>query len=259
MKLSLVCAFLLLLSTLSAAYAQDNYEIQVYGSETVARGATMVESHSNFTFQGSKKTTDGTLPTNHQFHETIEITHGWNDWFETGFYIFLSEQSDVGWRWVGNHIRPRVRIPEKWHWPLGVSLSTEIGYVSPLFSKDTWTWEIRPIVDKDIGKLYLSFNPVLGRSFHGPAVAQGLDFSPNVKIGYKVIPRVAAGFEYYGTLGSLHGFDQFGEQSHQFIPAIDLDLGPNWEFNFGVGVGVTHNTEHLLIKIILGRRFGRKA
>ena len=29
--------------------AQDNYEIQVYGSETVSIGKTMVELHSNYT------------------------------------------------------------------------------------------------------------------------------------------------------------------------------------------------------------------
>src|SRR5260370_322363 len=70
------------------ASAQGNYEIQVYPYETVEPRHTMVELHSNFTFQGSKSTDDGTLPTNHQLHETIEITHGFNDWFETGFYIF---------------------------------------------------------------------------------------------------------------------------------------------------------------------------
>ena len=62
----------------------------MYPYETVEPGHTMVELHSNFTFEGSKTTTDGTLPTNHQLHETIEITHGFTDWFETGFYIFTS-------------------------------------------------------------------------------------------------------------------------------------------------------------------------
>src|SRR6266436_4586657 len=88
------------------ASAQDNYEIQVYGYDTVAPGHTMVELHSNFTFQGSKSTTDGTFPTNHQWHETIEITHGFNDWFEAGFYIFTSLQKSQGWDYVGSHIRP---------------------------------------------------------------------------------------------------------------------------------------------------------
>ncbi len=53
--------------------AQDNYEIQVYGYETVEPGHTMVELHSNFAFEGSKTSQDGMLPTNHQLHETIEL------------------------------------------------------------------------------------------------------------------------------------------------------------------------------------------
>jgi hypothetical protein len=69
--------------------------------------------------------------------------------------------------------------------------------------------------------------------------------------------RAALGMEYYGGWGPLTGFDQFSEQSQQFIPAVDLDLGPTWELNFGVGVGVTHSTDHLLVKMILGHRFGK--
>src|ERR1700752_3083412 len=81
---------------LSSALAQDNYEIQVYGSDTVAPRATMVELHSNFTVEGSKTVVDGVLPSNHAEHETLEITQGFNDWFETGFYVFTSIQSDGG-------------------------------------------------------------------------------------------------------------------------------------------------------------------
>src|ERR1700730_9044369 len=102
--------------------AQDNYEIQVYGSETMKPGNTMVESHTNFTVQGSKTIIDGILPTNHAWHETIEITHGWNDWFETGFYFFTAAQTSYGWEYVGSHFRPRARLPEEWKWPLGVRL-----------------------------------------------------------------------------------------------------------------------------------------
>src|SRR5258707_4970745 len=103
----MICLFLGVACPLRSS-AQGNYEIQVYPYETVEPHHTMVELHSNFTFQGSKFTEDGTLPTNHQLHETIEITHGFNDWFETGFYIFTSVQNGQGWDWVGDHIRPRV-------------------------------------------------------------------------------------------------------------------------------------------------------
>ena len=238
-----------------SASAQNNYEIQVYEYETVPPGDTMVELHSNFTAEGSKTVIDGVLPSNHAEHETVEITQGITPWFETALYIFTSIQPDGGWQWVGDHIRPRFRIPESWHWPVGVSLSQEIGYQRRQFSTDTWTWEIRPIVDKKIGPWYLSFNPSVDRSWHGLSVNKGVEFSPNVKISYDITKRIAGGLEYYGSYGSITGFDPLREQQQQFFPTIDIDFGPQWEFNFGVGVGATASTDHLIIKCIIGRRF----
>jgi hypothetical protein len=238
-----------------SASAQDNYEIQVYGSETVVPRSTMVEIHSNFTVDGSKTVQDGMVPTNHAMHETLELTQGITDWAEVGFYVFTSIQPNDGWQWVGDHIRPRVRAPERWHWPVGVSLSTEFGYQRAAFSPDTWTWEIRPIVDKKIGPWYLSFNPALDRSFHGPGVNQGVGFSPNAKVSYDFTKKIAGGLEYYASYGSLAGFDALRDQQQQFFPSIDIDFAPEWEFNFGVGVGATRSTDHLIVKCIVGRRF----
>lgn len=244
---------ILILRPLSCA--QDNYEIQVYGYDTVAPRSTMVEIHSNFTVEGSKTVQDGMLPTNHAMHETLEVTQGINDWSEVGFYVFSSIQPDGGWQWVGDHIRPRVRVPESWHWPVGVSLSQEIGYQRAAFSPDTWTWEIRPIVDKKLGPWYLSFNPALDRSFHGPSVNKGVEFSPNFKVSYDFTKKIAGGLEYYAAYGSLNGFDPLRDQQQQFFPTIDVDFAPQWEFNFGVGIGATRSTDHLIVKCIVGRRF----
>src|ERR1700675_1234118 len=237
------------------ASAQDNYEIQVYGSDLVDPGHTMVELHSNFTIDGSKTILDGVYPTNHAEHETVEITHGFNDWFECGFYIFTSITEGQGWQWVGDHIRPRVSVPKKWHWPVGVSISNEIGYQRRQYSPDTWTWEIRPIVDQKIGKWYWSINPTLDRSFHGTSVPQGVVFSPNFKLSYDFTPKISGGLEYYGSVGPVTGFDPIAQQQQQIFPSIDLNLAPQWEINFGLGVGVTRSTDHLIAKMILGYRF----
>jgi len=235
--------------------AQENYEIQVYAYDQVEPHHTMIELHSNFTINGSKTIEDGILPTNHAQHETIEITHGFTDWFETGFYIFTYQRNGNGIQWVGDHIRPRVRIPKKWNWPVGLSLSNEIGYQRRKFSADTWTWEMRPIIDKQMGRWYWSFNPTFDKSFHGESVHQGFVFSPNVKISYDFTKKIAGGIEYYGSLGPATGFFPVSEQQHQIFPAIDLNLSPNWEVNFGLGVGVTRSTDHLIAKMILGYRF----
>ncbi len=255
MRLSPLFCLLTVLFAAITMHAQDNYEIQVYGSDLVAPGSTMFEIHSNFAVDGSKKVEDGVLPSNHAEHETLEITHGFTDWFETGFYVFTSIQPDGGWQWVGDHIRPRVSIPEKWHWPVGLSLSNEIGYQRRAFSTDTWTWEMRPIIDQKLGRWYWAFNPAFDRSFHGETVHQGITFSPDFKFSYDITPKIAGGLEYYGAFGPTTEFLPASQQMHQFFPSIDLNVSPKWEFNFGVGVGVTGGTDHLIVKGIIGRRF----
>ncbi len=239
----------------AAAHAQGNYEIQVYGAETVPPKNTMVELHSNYTVDGQHYTVNGVYPTNHQEHETLEITQGINDWSEVGFYIFTSEQAGHSVQWVGDHIRPRVRVPDRWHWPVGVSLSTEIGYQRAVYSPDTWTWEIRPIVDKAIGRWYVAFNPALERTWHGPDVNQGFAFAPGLKVSYDFTRKVSAGVEYYADYGRLFNFDGLHEQQQQIFVVSDLNVSPKWEINVGVGLGPTSATDHLLVKGILGRRF----
>jgi hypothetical protein len=251
----LLLAASLALAAAFPARAQDNYEIQVYGYDQVEPGHTMLELHSNFTIDGSKSMVDGLYPTNHAEHETIEITHGFTDWFETGFYIFTSARSGQGIQWVGDHIRPRFRIPKKWNWPVGFSLSNEIGYQRRQFSADTWTWEMRPIIDKQIGRWYLSFNPTFDKSLHGESVNQGFVFSPNVKFSYDFTKKITGGIEYYGSVGPATDFSPISQQQHQIFPSIDLNLSPNWEVNFGLGVGLTGSTDHLIAKMILGYRF----
>lgn len=256
-----VSLFLCVLLVCGSVFAQDNYEIQVYGADTVPPRNTMVELHSNFTIDGSKAapnsryTADGTFPTTHAQHETVEITQGITKWSELGFYIFTSASEQTGYQWVGDHVRPRVRVPDSWHWPVGASLSIEAGYQRARFSPDTWTFELRPIVDKQRGKWYYAFNPAFDKSLHGPGEGQGFTFSPNVKVSYDFSKKVTVGLEYYGAYGVVFNFDPLHKQQQQFFPSLDLNVSPKWEMNFGVGIGPTAGTDRYIVKAIIGRRF----
>jgi hypothetical protein len=250
-----ILLFAVLAGSAAVACAQGNYEIQVYGSDTVPPRKLMVELHSNFTPEGQKDTVDGVYPTNHQEHETLELTQGLTNWAELGFYVFTSEQRGHGVQWVGDHIRPRVRVPESWKWPVGASLSMEIGYQRAVYSPDTWTWEVRPIVDKTLGRWYVAFNPALERTLHGPGVRDGWDFTPGVKVGYDFTKKVNAGLEYYAAYGRLWNWDGLHDQQQQIFAVTDLNVSPKWEINLGVGIGPTAATDHLIVKGILGRRF----
>jgi len=52
-------------------------------------------------------------------------------------------------------------------------------------------------------------------------------------------------------------FDPLSDQHHILFPAIDLNLSPDWEFNAGIGRGLTDTSEHWILKMIVGYRFKR--
>lgn len=262
MRIRIFLAFFLflLLFQVDKIQAQGGqYEIQVYGSELVSPHTTMVELHTNYTAKGFQyNDPNGVLADQGVFHETVEITHGWSPWFETGFYFFNTLGSNGRSGYVGSHIRPRISIPEKMGLPVGLSLSLEAGFQKARYSADLWTLEIRPVIDKTFfKKLYIALNPVFDKSFQGDTQNQGLVFSPNIKVGYDITKVVNMGFEYYGTLGPLNGIYAPRDQFQQLFLITDLNFDPRWELNAGIGKGFTPATETWVFKIILGRRFGK--
>jgi len=245
--------FIFLLSS-QIIFSQDNYEIQVYGAETQPKRSTIFELHSNYTFSGEKNVVDGVRPSHHALHETVEITQGITDNFEIGFYLFTNYTSPYGYQFVGTHIRPRIAAPEKWKLPVGLSLSAEIGYQRAEYSPDTWSLEIRPIIDKDWGKFYISFNPTLGVSLKGVNQNTAPSFEPNVKTSYAFFKNASLGIEYYGSMGPINGFDKLAQQNHAIFIVYDLLNNKDWELNMGPGFGLTDATDKFVFKILAGRK-----
>lgn len=235
-------------------FAQDNYEIQVYGSQTQAKGSTMFELHSNYTFNGEKQTVKGVLPSNHSLHETLEITTGITDNFEIGVYLFTNYTPQHGYTIVGSHIRPRIMAPTSWNLPVGLSLSMEAGYQKEAYSSETWNIEVRPIIDKQAGKFYASFNPTFGISLKSKYDNSTPVFEPNIKADYEFFKNTALGVEYYGSMGAINGFDALRNQEHALFFTYDLLNNPKWEFNCGAGFGLTKATDAFIFKVILGRK-----
>jgi hypothetical protein len=231
------------------AKGQDANEIQVYGSATTPVRTTMIELHSNYTLFGPKS--------NEQYHpflQTLEITTGITENFEFGFYVFTYNNNGKT-VYTGSNIRPRVKVPDNWGLPLGISLSSEIGCsIDPLTKDNDWGAEIRPILDKTLGSHYLSFNPNVGISFTNKEYL----FEPNVKYAYSASPKANIGFEYYGNTGKIFNPFKLPNQEHQLFLALDLFLHPLYEFNFGVGKGMTDVSNGLTLKCYVGRRINWK-
>ncbi len=246
----IIILFALILLNVLSIKAQENYEVQVYTSPTLAKNTTIFELHSNISPSGPKNETDFSNP----LHETMEITTGIADNFELGFYLF-SRINNGTYNYMGSHIRPRITIPTAWKWFMGASLSVEGGFVkneiTNIYDAD---YEIRPIFDKTIGKNYISVNPTIDGSFKTSEVS----FSPNVKYSYTVNPKYSLGIEYYGNTGNPFRWDSYDIQTHQFYLVTDLYLHPDYEFQFGVGHGTTLSSDVWNVKLIIGQRVNWK-
>jgi hypothetical protein len=248
-------AVLLVFSAHRAA-AQDLFEIQVYPYETVEPHNTMVEFHTNYFPSAHAEPPPGEFALHHQAHATLEVTHGFTPHFELAGYLVTAPHvpGDAG-EIAGVRIRPRVRFPELRNFPFKVSLSFELGFNARAFEPNTRTLELRPILERSDGRLYLSINPDLSAALKGPDSGKAPEFEPGVKVSWETIPKIALGVEYYGATGPITNFDRATNQRHLLFPTVDLNVSPDWELNFGIGRGLTDASPQWVLKSILGYRF----
>jgi hypothetical protein len=194
-----------------------------------------------------------TITGDHVLHETVEATLALSHWAEVAVYAFGSKVGGSAVTWVGSTGRVKLQVPASWRWAVGVAVSNEIEYERSTNSIASWTWELRPIVDKTAGRWYFAFNPVIARQVHGPGVNTGVQFAPSGRMTFDVSPKVTAGAEYFGAWGRIGAFAVPSSRLQQLYAVADLHLSPLWEISAGVGAGLTPATSQLAAKLVLGR------
>jgi hypothetical protein len=253
-----VAATLLAAAIPAAARAQDPFEIQVYEYATVPHGQWNLETHVNYTGHGTTRFEGAVAPTQGQSHLTFELTRGITDYFEMAGYLVLARRAGEGPEYAGYRLRPRVRAPESWGWPVGVSLSAEVGFPRATFEENGTTLEIRPVIEKQLGRWQLDVNPVVGRALRGPGKSEGWDFEPGVRVAHQTFKRAELSVEYYASTGSVTDPLPVDEQVHQVFPGVDFSLGERAVLNLGYGFRLTDAGNGDVLKMRLGVLFGGK-
>lgn len=238
---TLQCSFLCLAVWWSpAAYAQDSFEVQVYESDIVPVDQYELDLHNIFVQQGGTAW-DGTVaPSNHQEHLALEFTRGMTDEFELGSYLLFAHRPDGATQFAGFRLRPRVKAPDEWKLPVGLSLSAEIGFPQLIYEPNHVTLEIRPIIDKTIGPWKFDINPIVTFAFNGPEANQGMGLEPEAMIAYEIVPeQFRLMLEYYTALGPAHHLLPRDRQVQMLYPKIEYAFSRLFVVNAGVGTGLT--------------------
>src|SRR5215472_16853013 len=193
-------------------------------------------------------------PANHAMHETLEVAHGFTDWFDTGIYLFTTIEPHSGWHFVGSHLHPRLTVAESGRRPLGFSLGQEVGYQRRQFSENT------------------------GRTNYNLSSTRNGDACT-----WPSIPRSTEPCMVTTCIsdGSSHPARKFPTTSPRKLPADSnitatwdppqictlsianiinsfrrsISISPMWELILAVGWDPNHSSDHLIVKFIVGRRF----
>lgn len=230
-------------------------EVQVYTDEINDPGQFGLEMHMNYAASGAKQPAyQGELPSHHVFQTTAEFSYGMTKTLEAGLYLPTTLNMNTN-TFSGNGAKLRLKYiaareeGQQWYW----GINTELGRVSKRISESAWNMEFRPIIGMENADWLIAANPNLEFGL-SDGVSRVPEFSPSVKVGYTVAPRVKAGIEYYAEMGPLNDIRSWGRQSHFAYGAIDIDRG-SWDVNIGVGRGFNEAPEKWVIKGVVGMSF----
>jgi hypothetical protein len=198
-----VRAIFALLFLTATVRAQDDFEIQVYDYEITEKNHGSFELHLNAFADGTS-------------HFTLEPHMGLLTWLEAGAYFETQLNPDGSFHYGGVKLRLKGRVPRRLH---GFGLALNVEWSS---EPSGMGGELRPIVDFEWKRLYLSVNPIV--TFSG----EGVDFEPAVKIAIRVVKPLALGAEYYGTVTA--GIQRLFGVLDAVYGKIGLNLGAGYSW-----------------------------
>jgi hypothetical protein len=232
-----------------ALVAQDPFEIHVYEYETLKPFQFTFETHLNYVGIGTKLFNGPVAPTQDQFHTTFELTAGLTEWASLGFMQLNGVRPGNGFQYAGWRVLPHFYAPRSWHLSVDLGLVTEFSFEKSVYEENTRHVEIRPIVEKSVGKWQADFNPVFSRDLHGPGIRDGWHFEPAARIGYEASKHITPSLEYYGAVGP---------RFHQLLPGADWKITDDLVWSFGVGAGLTAAEPRLVFKSRIEYSFGKQ-
>jgi hypothetical protein len=223
-------------------------EIQVFTGAIAEPGEIQLTLHNNYTPDGlTAPAFPGAMASQHSLNGSPEWSFGTTDWLELGVHFPVYSFTPGGHAYLeGTKLRALFVVPhaEDRKFFYGVNLE---------FSRNAARWEptrnageIRPIIGVRLGSFDLITNPILDTDFR--RLGQ-LDFAPATRLTYNLSSKWAVSLENYADLGTLNHLEP-GDEEHQQLFLV-VDYYGRTGIEFGVGHGLNHATDQVVVKLML--------
>ena len=184
------------------------------------------------------------------FQTRLEYGYGIARNSEIGANLYLSNYNGVSY--VNGGKVSHMYIPthdEEGLWHYGVK--NEINYIKDVGGNQTTYYELTPILALQLQSWRFTINPSVDVTLNKNSSAT---FSPSAKAVYGITSTVDVGMEYYGDNLPNKSLYNITQQPHTAYLVLDAKHGKS-SFNFGVGKGVTANSDNWVIKLIASLSF----
>jgi hypothetical protein len=256
--LAVVCSVLsfLLLDAARARAQLDPWEFEVYPYATESRGTAEIETDNaviaNGHSQGGNGTAAGTFHSQGMWYNQYELTYGLTDRIEFAAYLLAAQPAGQGYWYAGSEYRLRGRLFDPGVLPVDVGWYAELEWhQTPQFDDADIELEMRPILEKDIGRLSFMANPTFEKVLKGVGVHEGWEFGYSAAAYYRWMRYFSPGVEFYGGAGLIDNTDPLAQQQHYIFPVIWGELPHGIEYNLGPGFGLTRGSDHVIVKFNL--------
>lgn len=252
-----IVLLLLGLATAPAGHAQvDPWEFETYPYQTTPRGMLEFEVTNAYVASGhtdpGEGTSGGLYASRHQWFNAYELTYGLTDRIEAAVYLTADQPADGSFQRAGHKLRLRGRLFDQGVLPVDIGWYAELEWhKSPQFDDAPRELELRPILEKDFGRLIVMLNPKFEKVLSGEGRHQGFEFGYAASVQYRWSRRLSPSLEFYGGSGLVDDLDPLRDQQHYVFPSVWGELPGGLEYNVGVGFGLTPASDHVIFKVNL--------
>jgi len=254
--LSLALAAAILAFT-SRAHAQvDPWELEVYPYATEGPGVIELETDNavvaNGHSDGGEGTSKGQFRSQGMWYNQYELTYGLTDRIEAALYLTMAQPSGHGYWYAGSKYRIRGRLFDEETLPVNLGWYLELEWhQTPQFDDAELELELRPIIEKDFGRLMFVINPKFEKPLTGPDKNKGFEFGYANGIYYRWMEYLSPGLEFYGAVGNIDDNDPLREQQHYIFPVLWGSFPDGIGYSIGPGFGLTNGSDRVIVKFNL--------